>query len=85
MWDRYRIARNRAGRTAALGEIREPKARFWNDVRVPGSASTLNQSLERAGRVADFLELGKLLATDALKREEPCEDHFREVVSDRGG
>ncbi|HYC70487.1 MAG TPA: fumarate reductase/succinate dehydrogenase flavoprotein subunit, partial [Opitutaceae bacterium] len=51
---------------------------FWANVRVPGSADTLNQSLEQAGRVADFLELGELLCLDALTREESCGGHFRE-------
>jgi len=78
MWDKCGMARNKAGLAAAVGDIRELRDRFWSDVRVLGSESTLNQSLEKAGRVADFLEFGELLATDALEREESCGGHFRE-------
>ena len=78
MWDKCGMARNNAGLAAAVGDIRELRDKFWSDVRVLGSESTLNQSLEKAGRVADFLEFGELLATDALEREESCGGHFRE-------
>lgn len=78
MWDKCGMARNNAGLTAAIGDIQELRDKFWSDVRVLGSESTLNQSLEKAGRVADFLEFGELLATDALEREESCGGHFRE-------
>ena len=78
MWDKCGMARNNAGLAAAIGDIRELRDKFWSDVRVLGSESTLNQSLEKAGRVADFLEFGELLATDALEREESCGGHFRE-------
>jgi succinate dehydrogenase / fumarate reductase flavoprotein subunit len=72
------MARNRAGLESALVEIPALQAEFWSDVRVPGSADTLNQSLEKAGRVADFFELAQLMARDALNREESCGGHFRE-------
>jgi succinate dehydrogenase / fumarate reductase, flavoprotein subunit len=64
--------------TKALQLIPALREEFWANVRVPGSADTLNQSLEQAGRVADFLELGELMCRDALTREESCGGHFRE-------
>ena len=78
MWQYCGMARNRAGLETALREIPALREEFWRSVRVPGAADTLNQSLEQAGRVADFLELGELLCRDALAREESCGGHFRE-------
>ncbi|RME99904.1 MAG: fumarate reductase/succinate dehydrogenase flavoprotein subunit [Chloroflexi bacterium] len=78
MWNGVGMARNDAGLREALQRIPEIRAEFWENVRVPGSAADLNQSLEMAGRVADFLELGELLALDALHRTESCGGHFRE-------
>ncbi|MDI1320424.1 MAG: fumarate reductase/succinate dehydrogenase flavoprotein subunit [bacterium] len=78
MWEHCGMARTRAGLEAALQKIPALRAEFWADVLVPGSADTLNQSLEQAGRVADFIELGELLCRDALTREESCGGHFRE-------
>ena len=78
MWDNCGMGRNRAGLESAISEIRELRERFWKDVRVLGSGESLNQSLEKAGRVADFMEFGELLAIDALHREESCGGHFRE-------
>ncbi|RME76841.1 MAG: fumarate reductase/succinate dehydrogenase flavoprotein subunit [Chloroflexi bacterium] len=78
LWDFVGMARNDEGLRHALKRIPEIRAEFWEDVRVPGSAADLNQSLELAGRVADFLELGELLALDALYRTESCGAHFRE-------
>jgi succinate dehydrogenase / fumarate reductase flavoprotein subunit len=78
MWEHCGMARNRAGLEAALQKIPALREEFWTNVKVPGSADTLNQSLEQAGRVADFLELGELLCRDALTREESCGGHFRE-------
>ena len=78
MWDHCGMARTKAGLTAALQQIPALREEFWASVKVPGSADTLNQSLEQAGRVADFLELGELLCRDALTREESCGGHFRE-------
>ncbi len=66
------------GLEKAIGEIRELRGEFWRDVNVPGSAEDLNQSLEKAGRVADFFELAELMCIDALDREESCGGHFRE-------
>ncbi|MCI1896447.1 MAG: fumarate reductase/succinate dehydrogenase flavoprotein subunit [Ancrocorticia sp.] len=77
MWEKCGMARDEKGLREAIGEIRELRSEFWRDVRVPGSAKTLNQSLEKAGRVADFLELGELMCIDALHREESCGGHFR--------
>ena len=78
MWERCGMERSAAGLETALRELPELRERFWTDVRVPGSAATLNQSLEKAGRVADFFELGELMCRDALTREESCGGHFRE-------
>ena len=78
MWDNCGMARNATGLKEALKKIPEIRAEFWENVTVPGSGQELNQSLERAGRVADFLEFAELLAKDALAREESCGGHFRE-------
>ncbi|HIE97560.1 MAG TPA: fumarate reductase/succinate dehydrogenase flavoprotein subunit [Planctomycetes bacterium] len=78
MWDNCGMARNKAGLESAVGQIQELRDQFWQNVRVLGSGESFNQSLEKAGRVADFLEFGELLATDALHREESCGGHFRE-------
>jgi succinate dehydrogenase / fumarate reductase, flavoprotein subunit len=77
MWEHCGMARNRAGLEKALGEIPALREEFWKDVRVLGGA-WLNQSLEKATRVADFFELGELMVRDALHREESCGGHFRE-------
>jgi succinate dehydrogenase / fumarate reductase flavoprotein subunit len=78
MWEHCGMARNRAGLLSALGRIPALREEFWKDVRVPGTDVELNQSLERAGRLADFLELAELMCRDALEREESCGGHFRE-------
>ncbi len=78
LWQHCGMARNASGLKQALNEIPKLREEFWSNVNVPGSADTLNQALEKAGRVADFLELGELLCTDALTREESCGCHFRE-------
>jgi len=78
LWQYCGMARNKAGLEKALVEIPALRAEFWANVNVPGSADTLNQSLEVAGRVGDFLELGELMVRDALTREESCGCHFRE-------
>jgi len=77
MWDYCGMARNKAGLEKALSEIPALREEFWKDVRVLGDGP-MNQSLERAGRVADFFELGELMVRDALNREESCGGHFRE-------
>ncbi|MDX9812343.1 MAG: fumarate reductase/succinate dehydrogenase flavoprotein subunit, partial [Bacteroidales bacterium] len=78
MWDHCGMSRNEEGLKKAISLIRELREEFWNDLLVPGSAGELNQNLEKAGRVADFLELAELLVTDALERRESCGAHFRE-------
>jgi succinate dehydrogenase / fumarate reductase flavoprotein subunit len=78
MWDDCGMARTDASLRNALARIPEIRAEFWENVNVPGDGDELNQSLERAGRVADFLELAELLAVDALHRTESCGAHFRE-------
>jgi succinate dehydrogenase / fumarate reductase flavoprotein subunit len=77
MWDYCGMARNKTGLEKALSEIPALRAEFWKDARVLGDGP-MNQSLERAGRVADFFELGELMVRDALHREESCGGHFRE-------
>ena len=77
MWDRCGMARDAAGLKQALEQIPRLRAEFWRNVKVPGSGAELNQSLEKAGRVADFLEFGELMCLDALQREESCGGHFR--------
>ena len=78
MWDYCGMARNRQGLETALQDIEALRQEFWRDVRVLGGEATLNQSLEKAGRVADFFELALLTCQDALHREESCGGHFRE-------
>ncbi|WIV54295.1 fumarate reductase/succinate dehydrogenase flavoprotein subunit [Amycolatopsis nalaikhensis] len=78
MWDHCGMSRNREGLAKALERVPELRAEFWRDVRVPGTGAELNQELEKAHRVADFLELAELLLVDALAREESCGGHFRE-------
>lgn len=77
MWDNCGMARHASGLREALQRIPELRDEFWHNVNVPGSGAELNQSLERAGRVADFLELAELMCRDALNREESCGGHFR--------
>ncbi len=78
MWDYCGMARNAEGLRTAISKIRDLRQEFWSNVLVPGSGEALNQNLEHAGRVADFLEFGELMAQDALHREESCGGHFRE-------
>ncbi|HEX9485352.1 MAG TPA: fumarate reductase/succinate dehydrogenase flavoprotein subunit, partial [Gemmatimonadaceae bacterium] len=77
MWEHCGMARDAAGLTQALELIPSLREEFWQDVSIPGSGEELNQTLEHAGRVADFLELGELMCRDALHREESCGGHFR--------
>jgi succinate dehydrogenase / fumarate reductase, flavoprotein subunit len=78
MWDKCGMARNAAGLREALALIPRLREEFWQSVRVPGENESYNQSLERAGRVADFLEFAELMCIDALERDESCGGHFRE-------
>jgi succinate dehydrogenase / fumarate reductase, flavoprotein subunit len=78
MWDHCGMARTKEGLEEAIKIIPELREEFWANVNVPGSDTSLNQALEKAGRVADFLELGELMCRDALTREESCGGHFRE-------
>jgi succinate dehydrogenase / fumarate reductase flavoprotein subunit len=78
MWDKVGMARNAQGLTEAMDEIAQLREEFYKDVKVSGTAESFNQELEKALRVADFLELGELFAKDALHREESCGGHFRE-------
>ena len=78
MWNKCGMSRNEKDLKDAIEEISALREDFWNNVKVPGTKDTLNQELEKAGRVADFLELGELFAKDALDRKESCGGHFRE-------
>lgn len=78
MWNKVGMARNEKGLKEAITEINQLKEEFWKDVTIPGSGDDVNQTLERAGRVADYFELGELMAKDALERNESCGGHFRE-------
>ncbi|MEZ7918462.1 MAG: fumarate reductase/succinate dehydrogenase flavoprotein subunit [Patiriisocius sp.] len=78
MWNKCGMSRNEKDLKDAIEEISALREDFWNNVKVPGTKDTLNQELEKAGRVADFLELGELFAKDALDRRESCGGHFRE-------
>ncbi|MBP6773383.1 MAG: fumarate reductase/succinate dehydrogenase flavoprotein subunit [Gemmatimonadaceae bacterium] len=84
MWDYCGMARTREGLTKALELLPALREEFWRNLNVPGSANSLNQSLEKAGRVADFIELGELMCRDALQREESCGGHFRSEYQEDG-
>jgi succinate dehydrogenase / fumarate reductase flavoprotein subunit len=77
IWDQCGMARSEEGLKKAIADVRALRERFWKEVAIPGTGVELNQSLERAGRVADFLEFGELMCLDALTREESCGGHFR--------
>jgi succinate dehydrogenase / fumarate reductase flavoprotein subunit len=85
MWDDCGMSRTAAGLESAISQIRELREEYWKDVKVAGSADDLNQSLEKAGRVADFFELGELMCLDALHRKESCGGHFREEYQTADG
>lgn len=78
MWNHVGMSRNAAGLKTAIQQIGHLRQQFWSDVKISGEANFKNSELEKAGRVADFLELGELMASDALNREESCGGHFRE-------
>ena len=85
MWDKCGMARNEKGLKEAIEEIRLLKKEFWADVRVPGEVLEMNPELDKAGRVADFIELGELMCIDALDRNESCGGHFREESQTEDG
>jgi len=78
MWEKCGMARNKKGLEEAIVEIKAIRDEFWKEVKIPGVQHSFNQELEKAGRVADFIELGDLMCRDALNREESCGGHFRE-------
>ncbi|MBK9530652.1 MAG: fumarate reductase/succinate dehydrogenase flavoprotein subunit [Chitinophagaceae bacterium] len=78
MWDKCGMARNAKGLQEAIVEIQALKKEFWSDVKIPGEINEMNPELDKAGRVADFIELGELMCLDALNRNESCGGHFRE-------
>jgi len=85
LWDTVGMARNKEGLQKAITEFQALKEEFWSDVRIPGGTDELNPELEKAGRVADFIEMGELMARDALQREESCGGHFREEYQTEEG
>ena len=85
MWNKCGMSRNAKDLESAISEIKELREEFYRDVKVPGDANEMNQELEKAGRVADFLELGELFAKDALHRNESCGGHFREEYQTEEG
>lgn len=78
MWEYCGMARSEAGLKKAIADIQALKKEFWSDVRIPGSSNEMNSELDKANRVADFIELGELMCIDALNRNESCGGHFRE-------
>lgn len=85
MWDKCGMARNEQGLKEAIEEIRTLKKEFWSDVRIPGGVNEVNNELDKANRVADFIELGELMCIDALERKESCGGHFREEMQTEEG
>jgi len=85
MWDKCGMARNEQGLKEAIIEIQALKKEFWSDVRIPGEINNMNPELDKAGRVADFIELGELMCKDALERNESCGGHFREESQTEDG
>jgi succinate dehydrogenase / fumarate reductase, flavoprotein subunit len=85
MWDKCGMARNEKGLTEAVAELKTLREEFWRDVRIPGTQNEMNLELEKAGRVADFIELGELMCKDALNRKESCGGHFREESQTEDG
>ncbi len=85
MWDKCGMSRNEQGLKDAIAEIRALKKEFWSDVRIPGEVNSMNPELDKAGRVADFIELGELMCIDALERNESCGGHFREESQTEDG
>ena len=78
IWDKCGMARNEEGLKQAIAQVQALKKEFWSDVRIPGGIEEMNPELDKANRVADFIELGELMCIDALNRNESCGGHFRE-------
>jgi succinate dehydrogenase / fumarate reductase flavoprotein subunit len=85
MWDNVGMGRNAKGLTQAISDLKALREDYWQNVKVGGSGEDMNKSLEFAGRVADFIELGELMARDALERNESCGGHFREEYQTEEG
>ena len=85
MWDECGMARSEKGLKQAIAQIQDLKKEFWSDVRIPGDINEFNSELDKAGRVADFIELGELMCIDALNRNESCGGHFREESQTEDG
>ncbi|HTQ27583.1 MAG TPA: fumarate reductase/succinate dehydrogenase flavoprotein subunit [Puia sp.] len=85
MWDKCGMSRNARGLQEAIQEIRALKKEFWSDLKIPGAVNEMNPELDKAGRVADFIELGELMCLDALDRNESCGGHFREEMQTEEG
>ena len=85
MWDKCGMARNEEGLKEAIAQIQALKKEFWSDVKIPGEIDSMNPELDKAGRVADFIELGELMCKDALDRNESCGGHFREESQTEDG
>jgi succinate dehydrogenase / fumarate reductase flavoprotein subunit len=85
MWEKCGMARNVKGLESAVKEIQQLKKEFWSDLRIPGNIDEMNPELDKAGRVADFIELGELMCIDALQRNESCGGHFREEYQTSDG
>ena len=85
IWDKCGMARNEKGLKEAIQEVQALKKEFWNDVRIPGEINEMNPELDKANRVADFIELGELMCIDALNRNESCGGHFREEYQTEDG
>jgi succinate dehydrogenase / fumarate reductase flavoprotein subunit len=85
MWDKCGMARSAEGLKHAIAEIQALKKEFWSDVKIPGDINEFNPELDKAGRVADFIELGELMCLDALDRNESCGGHFREESQTEDG
>ena len=85
MWEKCGMARNAKGLEEAIKEIQDLRKEFWSDVKIPGNVDEMNPELDKAGRVADFIELGELMCKDALHRNESCGGHFREESQTEDG
>ncbi len=85
MWEKCGMARNAQGLQEAITEIQQLRKEFWSDLRIPGTVNEFNTELDKAGRVADFIELGELMCKDALDRSESAGGHFREESQTKEG